>query len=138
MRLYNYFFHDSSFTPLAGLSQLYLLLFGVVTMTVESSGDTISANLKAGILKYCSALEFMWGRGIFYAYIGITCILGPVESLYGWYMLLVGITMVVMYVVTSQYIAELGAVFHDDGEIVAAFKKHAGTDEQLNRHELGR
>ena len=60
MRLYNYFFHDSSFTPLAGLSQLYLLLFGVVTMTVESSGDTISANLKAGILKYCSALEFMW------------------------------------------------------------------------------
>lgn len=126
------------FTPLAGLSQLYLLIFGVITMTIESSGDTISANLKAGILKYCAALEFMWGRGLFYAYIGITCILGPVETLYGWYMFIVGVTMIIMYVVTSQYIAELGAIFHDDGQIETSFKKFAGTDGVLNRHELGR
>ena len=39
------------FTPLAGLNMLFLLLFGVVIMTVESDGDTISSSLKANIIK---------------------------------------------------------------------------------------
>lgn len=40
-------------TPLAALNTIFLLIFGIVTMTVESSGDTISASLKVSLPKLC-------------------------------------------------------------------------------------
>lgn len=44
------------FSPLAGINMVFLVIIGVVIMTIESSGDTISAGLKWQIFKYCKAL----------------------------------------------------------------------------------
>jgi hypothetical protein len=38
-------------TPLACINVVFLTFFGAIIMTIESSGDTISASLKDGIMK---------------------------------------------------------------------------------------
>jgi hypothetical protein len=53
-------------SPIATLTKLYLTLFCIVIMTVESDGETISADFKSFIFKHCAALKFMLARGLFY------------------------------------------------------------------------
>jgi len=124
------------FTPLAGINMVFILLFGIVIMTVESSGDTISANLKRTIFHYCKALETIWGRGFFYCYVGATCILAPGHNLFGYYMLCVGLVMLVIYRMTSQHLTQIGNLFKDGAAIDAYFEKHGGIDQSLNRAEV--
>jgi len=111
------------FTPLAGMNMIFVFLFAFVTMVIESSGDTISASLKGAILHQCKALETIWGRGFFYLYIGITCILAPGHNLFGVYMLFVGTVMLVIYKMTSGHLAKMGEIFKDEKVLVAAFNK---------------
>ena len=68
-------------TPLAMINMAALTFFGVIIMTVESSGDTISSNFKNGIKKYCAALDTIWGRGVFYCYVGTTQVPPPTPLL---------------------------------------------------------
>jgi len=124
------------FTPLAGLNMLFLLLFGVVIMTVESDGDTISSSLKANIIKYCALMETIWGRGLFYMYVGATQILGPTEHLFGWYMFAVGVVYLVLHRMTQKHIESMGEIFRDDTKLEASFAEHAGEDGVLNRAEF--
>jgi len=124
------------FSPLAGVNMIALTLFGFVTMTVESDGNTISATFKANIIKYCAALDEIWGRGLFYLYIGMTQILGPNEKLFGWYMCFVGGLMLFIYRLTSKHMARLGDLLAEPGALEAAFDKYSGEDGVLNRPEL--
>lgn len=89
-------------------------------------------------MKYCAALDEIWGRGFFYTYMGVTQILAPNERKFGWYMFLVGITYLAIYHQTSKHIDELAGLFNNNEELERAYEDHAGVDGVLNRDELAR
>jgi hypothetical protein len=123
-------------TPIGMLNIIFMMIFGLVTMTIESSGDTISATFKANIMKYCAALDEIWGRGFFYMYMGITQILAPRERKFGWYMFFVGIVYLIIYHQTNKHIDTLSSMFNDPTELERVFDEYAGVDKVLNRDEL--
>mmetsp|Transcript_30362 Transcript_30362/g.68081 ORF Transcript_30362/g.68081 Transcript_30362/m.68081 type:complete len:400 (+) Transcript_30362:111-1310(+) len=125
-----------AFTPLAFVNAVTLVFFGLVTMTMESEGDTISAQFKANIQKYCGALSEIWGRGIFYLYLGVTQILGPRNHFFGYYMSFVGLVYLLLYRMTIKHIKEMREIFKDEAKLNEAYAKVAGEDGVLNRHEL--
>ena len=115
-------------SPLATLTKLYLLFFSIITITIESEGETVSSNLKAFIFQQCAALEYTRPRGLFYMYIGVTGILGgkmTKRRLLGWYFFLCGLLHVILYQVTIAYIRDLSTVFRDDADLVTKFNAHA-------------
>lgn len=75
------------------------------------------------IFRYCAALDTIWGRGIFYCYVGTTQILGGFMVAFGYYMFCIGMTMLVIYHMTSQHLSELSHVFTDNRALETAFKK---------------
>ena len=126
-------------SPLATLTKLYLFFFSVITMTVESDGETVSANLKAFILKQCKALSYVQSRGLFYLYIGTSGILGGKlvkRRFFGWYMLSVGFFHIILHYATKRYIKDLHSVFSDDAFLVSTFNRHAKGRGWLDREQL--
>jgi len=89
-------------------------------MVIESEGDTINGALKRSIFQQCKAFETIWGRGMFYTYIGITCILAPGHNLFGLYMLLVGLVMLLIYRMTSKHLGKMQSIFKDTKKLVCA------------------
>jgi hypothetical protein len=73
--------------------------------------------------RYCAALDTIWGRGVFYCYVGTTQILGGFMALFGYYMFFIGVGMLAIYYMTSKHLDELGHIFKDDSAIEEAFKK---------------
>mmetsp|Transcript_47774 Transcript_47774/g.108410 ORF Transcript_47774/g.108410 Transcript_47774/m.108410 type:complete len:386 (-) Transcript_47774:307-1464(-) len=123
-------------SPLHGVCMMFLFLFGIVILTLESEGDTIHAGLKGTLTHYCKALETIWGRGYFYIYVGVSTKLAPGHDLYGYYMIVVGIIMLVLYRMSSEHMKKMKQIFRDNGKLKKYFAKHAGVDETLSREEL--
>jgi len=124
------------FSPLAGINMVFVLLFGFVIMTIESSGDTISSTFKSSIFHYCKALETVWGRGYFYLYVGTTCFLAPGHKFFGFYMLIIGIIYLIIYRLTTGHIRRMAQIFKEDTGFVKKFEESAGIDGQLTRLEM--
>mmetsp|Transcript_2717 Transcript_2717/g.3868 ORF Transcript_2717/g.3868 Transcript_2717/m.3868 type:complete len:272 (+) Transcript_2717:50-865(+) len=109
----------------SALLSAYIILFGLITVVLESKHALCSAERKNKIYEYVKALEFVWGRGIFYLFCGIVMfsVGGIFNYIGGLYMLLLGGWMLYNGVKSFNHLGGLKGEIKNEKEAAAKFRE---------------
>uniref|UniRef100_A0A7S2XB37 EF-hand domain-containing protein n=1 Tax=Lotharella oceanica TaxID=641309 RepID=A0A7S2XB37_9EUKA len=106
----------------------YVIGFGFISVVMDISQFMCTAGMKSWIEKEFKILTRLWGKGIFYIFIGTLLLWqwGLIPIIVGSYMMLVGILMILISFQSGRKLGSLRQklVAQTDMEVEEAFKKY--------------
>jgi len=121
---------------LSAFNELCIILFGAIVILIESPGDMCSYKAKEFVHNYLKFLSFLWGRAIFYFYIGLSMFSTGTDFIMGLYMFLVGLLYLAVAFATSGKLDDLKNALGDKERIKEKYIEFAGTNQLMDDKEF--
>ncbi len=132
----------SLLNPLHLLIEVYLCIFGMVIVVLETQDFSCTAGLRDSIREYAKFLTFVGGRAAFYAFAGSLSLAqfpNFIDTIVGGYLIGMGFLSIIVGKATSMKLQHLKSHLKTDEACKGLFDQFDGNhDGRLDRLEFGK
>mmetsp|Transcript_3973 Transcript_3973/g.5524 ORF Transcript_3973/g.5524 Transcript_3973/m.5524 type:complete len:264 (+) Transcript_3973:73-864(+) len=123
--LFGFFTQLFSLSVMHAMVELYVLCFGIVALIIDAQEVLCPANRRAAIYKYAKFMFTLWGKGLFYLFVGSLMIAqwSMFDVVIGLYVALVGVYMLYTGYHVHKKLAALKTHLSDDNVLKRKFNE---------------